>query len=66
MARFNILKRREESNPVNMAEKEPGVDVEASIDETENSGVTEAPHLQHHFGAGNEKRSKFYMNISKW
>nr|GEV84804.1 hypothetical protein [Tanacetum cinerariifolium] len=55
MARFNILKRREESNPVNMAEKEPGVDVEASIDGTENSRVAEAPRLKHHFGEADDE-----------
>ncbi|GKB45988.1 hypothetical protein Tco_0896741 [Tanacetum coccineum] len=55
MARFNILKRREESNPVNMAEKEPGVDVEASIDGTENSGVAKAPHLKHHSGEADDE-----------
>ncbi|KAL8188547.1 hypothetical protein R6Q57_029835 [Mikania cordata] len=48
MARFNILKRREESNPVNMAVKE-SEDVEASCNKIQISGVVEEPHyhLQH-------------------
>ncbi|KAK1415110.1 hypothetical protein QVD17_30881 [Tagetes erecta] len=46
MARFNILKRREESNPVNMAEKEPA-DVDAFGYKVQSSGVAEGPHSQH-------------------
>ncbi|KAI3819002.1 hypothetical protein L1987_12824 [Smallanthus sonchifolius] len=46
LARFNILKCREESNPVNMAEKEPA-DVKASGNKIQSSGVAEEPHLQH-------------------
>ncbi|KAM0043333.1 hypothetical protein Hdeb2414_s0010g00340041 [Helianthus debilis subsp. tardiflorus] len=46
MARFNILKRREESNPVNMAEKEPA-DVESSGNKSQSSGVAEEPRLKH-------------------
>ncbi|XP_076907002.1 uncharacterized protein LOC143563322 isoform X2 [Bidens hawaiensis] len=46
MARFNILKRREESNPINVAEKEP-TDVEASGNNIQGSRVTEEPHLKH-------------------
>ncbi|KAI3735480.1 hypothetical protein L6452_14979 [Arctium lappa] len=48
MARFNILKRRGESKPVNTAEKE-SVDVEVSGNEIQSSGVAEGPHLQHDF-----------------
>lgn len=49
MARFNILKLRGESNPVNMAEKEPA-DVEASVNETQSSGMGVGHHLKHHLG----------------
>ncbi|KAJ9553101.1 hypothetical protein OSB04_017146 [Centaurea solstitialis] len=49
MARFNILKRRGESKPANMAEKE-SVDVEVSGNEVHSSGASEGPHLQHDVG----------------
>ncbi|XP_024990888.1 uncharacterized protein LOC112525144 isoform X3 [Cynara cardunculus var. scolymus] len=46
MARFNILKRREESKPVNTPEKE-AVDVEVSGNDIQSSEVAEGPHLPH-------------------
>ncbi|XP_076913194.1 uncharacterized protein LOC143571735 isoform X2 [Bidens hawaiensis] len=46
MAHFNILKRREESNPINVAEKE-AADVEASGNNIQGSRGTEEPHLKH-------------------
>lgn len=61
MARFNILKRREESNPVNMAEKELA-NVDAFSYKAQSSGVAEGPHSQHLLDTGNGSRVKSGSN----